>query len=106
MDFKQGGQILRRARKERGLTQEALAERADLSSNSVSRIERGLLLPALPTLVAMCNALEIGADAVLAPYLTVGTPIHWSPLAEKLKDVDPEKQRKIAAILDCLIETI
>ena len=57
MDFKQGGQAIQRIRKERGMTQEQLAEITDVASNSISRIERGLLMPALPTLIDICNAL-------------------------------------------------
>lgn len=106
MNFKQGGQAIQRLRKERGLTQEQLAELAGISSNSVSRIERGALIPALPTLIELCNALGVGADAILAAYLAADTPIQWTPLARKLEGIDLEKQRKIEAILDCLIETI
>ena len=64
MDFKQGGQAIRRIRKERGMTQEQLAEITNIASNSISRIERGLLVPALPTLIDICNALETGADSI------------------------------------------
>ena len=106
MDFKQGGQAIQRIRKERGMTQEQLAEITDVASNSISRIERGLLMPALPTLIDICNALGTGTDAILSAYVTVDTPIRWTPLAEKLGELDLEKQHKIEAILDCLIETI
>ena len=51
MDFKQGGQAIQRIRKERGMTQEQLAEITDVASNSIPRIERGLLMPALPTII-------------------------------------------------------
>jgi len=106
MDFKQGGQVIQRIRKERGMTQEQLGELVDVAPNSISRIERGLLIPALPTLVDICNALGTGADSILAAYVAVDTPIRWTPLAEKLEGVDLEKQHKIETILDCLIETI
>ena len=106
MDFKQGGQVIQRTRKERGMTQEQLAEKTDVSSNSISSIERGQLVPALSTLIDICNALGIGADAVLAAYISADTPIRWTPLAEKLAGIELEKQHKIEAILDCLIETI
>lgn len=66
MDFKQGGQAIQCIRKQRGMTQEQLAEAINIASNSVSRIERGLLVPALPTLIDICNALEVGADSILA----------------------------------------
>ena len=106
MDFMRGGQVIQRTRKERGLTQEELAEKINIASNSISRIERGMLLPALPTLVDICNALEIGADLVLASYLSANTPIRWTPLAEKLNGIDLEKQRKIETLWDCMIETL
>ena len=69
-------------------------------------IERGLLMPALPTLIDICNALGTGADSILSAYITQDTPIRWTPLAEKLGGLDLEKQHKIETILDCLIETI
>ena len=106
MDFKQGGQAIRRIRKERGMTQEQLAEITNIASNSISRIERGLLVPALPTLIDICNALETGADSILSAYIAEDTPIRWTPLAETLGGLDLEKQHKIEAVLNCLIETI
>ena len=106
MDFKQGGQAIQRIRKERGLTQEQLAEMTDVASNSISRIERGLLIPALPTLIDICNALGTSADSILAAYIASDTLIRWTPRAEKLGGLDLEKQHKIEAILDCLIETV
>ena len=106
MDFKRGGQAIQRIRKERGMTQEDLADKSGITSNTVSRIERGLLIPALPTLIDICNALGTGADSILAAYITADTPIRWSLLAKKLDGLDADKQDKIGTVLDCLIETI
>ena len=106
LDFKRGGQAIQRIRKERGMTQEDLADKSGITSNTVSRIERGLLIPALPTLIDICNALGTGADSILAAYITADTPIRWSLLAQKLNGLDADKQDKIETVLDCLIETI
>lgn len=106
MDFKRGGQVIQCIRKERGMTQEDLADKSGITSNTVSRIERGLLIPALPTLIDICNALGTGADSILAAYITADTPIRWSLLAQKLDGLESDKQDKIETILDCLIETI
>lgn len=106
MDFRYGGRAIQRIRKERGMTQEQLAEKVGIDPNSISRIERGRLIPALPTLIDICNALESGADSILAAYIAVDTPIRWTPLARKLEAVELEKQHKIETILDCLIGTI
>ena len=106
MDFKRGGQAIQRIRKERGMTQEDLADKSGITSNTVSRIERGLLIPALSTLIDICNALGTGADSILAAYITADTPIRWSLLAQKLNGLDADKQDKIETVLACLIETI
>lgn len=106
MDFKQGGQVIQRIRREQGLTQEQLGEMIGVASNSISRIERGLLIPALTTLIDICNALGTSADTILAAYIATDTPIRWTPLAEKLKSIELDKQHKIETILSCLIETI
>ena len=106
MDFKRGGQAIQRIRKEHGMTQEDLADKSGITSNTVSRIERGLLIPALPTLIDICNTLETGADSIWAAYITADTPIRWSALAQKLDGLEVDKQDKIETILDCLIDTI
>ena len=106
MDFRQGGQAIQRIRKERGMTQEQLGEKVGVDPNSISRIERGRLMPALPTLIDICNALGTGADSILAGYIAADTPIRWTHLADKLGEMDLEKQHKIETILDCLIGTL
>lgn len=106
MDFRAGGKALQLIRKKRGLTQEKLAELAGVTSNTVSRIECGALFPALDTLVELCNALHTSADSVLAPYIQADADVQWSPLAEKLGALPQEKQNKIVAILDFMIDTL
>lgn len=59
------GQRLRAARIVAGLSQEKLGRRADLTSMTVSRIERGLTWPSPPTLVALAGALEIPVAQLL-----------------------------------------
>ncbi|MCX4029754.1 helix-turn-helix transcriptional regulator [Endozoicomonas sp. SM1973] len=49
---------LRKIRKQRGMTQEALAEAANISPEYVSRIERGINKPSLKTLYDLSMALE------------------------------------------------
>lgn len=50
---------LRRLRDERGLTQEALAFRANVTLSTLRRIERGQSNPTWTTLVRIANALAI-----------------------------------------------
>jgi transcriptional regulator with XRE-family HTH domain len=60
------GQRVREHRRNRGLTQEALAEVLDLSVAYVSLIERGGRNPPYTTVVAIARALEIPASRIVA----------------------------------------
>jgi transcriptional regulator with XRE-family HTH domain len=62
------GQHLRTLRRERKLTQEALAERANLGVNIVGRLERALIAPGLVTILKLSVALGIPAKELLDPF--------------------------------------
>lgn len=53
------GKRVREVRLERGLTQEQLAETADVHPTFVSNLERGYSAPTLHTLMAIANALGV-----------------------------------------------
>ena len=53
------GEAIRASRKEAGLSQEGLAEKADLSTVFISRIERGVEWPSLDNLVKVAKALGV-----------------------------------------------
>jgi len=62
------GHRLRELRKERGLTQEALAESADLSGNYISDLELGLKVPSLTILVRLSQALGVATPDLLRDF--------------------------------------
>ena len=53
------GKAIRTLRKAQGLTQELLAEKADLHVNNISFVERGLNAPTLDTICALADALGV-----------------------------------------------
>ena len=53
------GRSIRRLRKQRGMSQEALAEACGLSRNYISDIERGVRNPGLLVMVALAKALKV-----------------------------------------------
>ena len=55
------GALLRRRRKEKGLTLRAVAERAGLSEGFLSQVENDVKSPSIDTLIGVCDA--IGTDA-------------------------------------------
>lgn len=62
------GRRLRELRQSRDLTQEALAEAADLSGNYVSDLELGLKVPSLTIIVRLSQALDIAASDLLTAF--------------------------------------
>lgn len=61
------GRVLRRHREAKGLTQQELAEAADLHLNYVSLLERGLRSPSLEVTIRLARGLgEEGASGLVA----------------------------------------
>jgi transcriptional regulator with XRE-family HTH domain len=57
--------ILREEREKRSLSMNALAERAGLSQQMVSYVEREMRNPSLETLLRLCGALQLQLSQVL-----------------------------------------
>lgn len=61
------GRHIQRLRRARGWTQEALAERSDVSVDTVRRLEHGAMAPNIDTLVRLCT----GLDLLVSTFFTV-----------------------------------
>jgi transcriptional regulator with XRE-family HTH domain len=62
------GIALRRARHERGFSQEALAGATGLSTNFVGEMERGLKAPGLGVIVRLARALDVSVHDLLVDF--------------------------------------
>jgi transcriptional regulator with XRE-family HTH domain len=62
------GKRLRRFREERGVSQERLANSADLTTSFVSNLERGTTVPSLTTILRLAMALEISPGELLTDF--------------------------------------
>lgn len=58
---------MRRARKERGFTQEELSDQSGISVRHIAKIEKGAINPSFEVLSALVTALGISFDAVFWP---------------------------------------
>ena len=65
LNYKLVGQRIRAMRKKRGMTQEQLAELAEISPQHCSGIETGAAKVSLPALVKIANALNASMDELL-----------------------------------------
>ena len=62
------GEAVRAKRKEAGFSQEKLAEKADLSTVFISRIERGKESPSVDNLVRIAKALGVRVRELVAEF--------------------------------------
>ena len=60
------GDLVRKIRQGRGLTQDLLAERSDLSVDAIRRLERGAFSPSLETLQKLSTGLELSLRTLFA----------------------------------------
>ena len=68
-DIKQRfGKAIRRRRRELDLSQEVLAERAELHRTYISSIERGTRNPSLDNIKRLADALDISVSQLFANY--------------------------------------
>ena len=65
IDYTQIGSHIRDARKALGLTQEAAAERCDITASYYGNLERGSRKMSLETLIKISYGLNISADTIL-----------------------------------------
>jgi transcriptional regulator with XRE-family HTH domain len=93
------GRRLRDLRKECDLTQEELAERAEISWHFLSSIERGQKGATVETLLALAKALDMSLSEL---FLDVdrGAPKEAKRLGSVLAGRSPEAQRTILAIVE------
>ena len=92
------------ARKARGLTQEDLADRAQVSPTHISVLERGVKLPNLDTFIAIANALQVSADELLQDVVDKSVLSRANALTEQIAAQPLPVQRKIVRALQAFLE--
>lgn len=104
MPYAQIGKNIRKYRKQRGLTQEQLAEMSNLSTNYLGSIERGEKALTLKTLIGIVDALNITADMLLCDTIQNGYKIKSSMITEKLEKLSASERNKILKMIDIMLE--
>lgn len=99
IDYPAIGIRIRKYRQDRGLTQENVSERANLTPAHYSHIERGHTKPSLLTLVCIANALDVSIDDLLCDNLSKSTHVRVKDINELLADCSSVE---IKALVDVL----
>lgn len=95
LDYNIIGERLKKARTDKGLTQEKLAEKLDVSIAFLSRIERGSSHISLKRLSQICDILQISEGSILNGSSNNSNSYLSSEFGELLKNATPEKQKLI-----------
>ena len=94
------GNRIKTARLEKGFTQNALAQCADVSNVYLGEIERGLKMPSLNSFIKIIQALDISADYILRDEVASGERYIYDEIAAKMRDLTPKQRKTAADILD------
>lgn len=98
--LQQVGKRLYERRKQLRMTQEELAERVGITSQTISTAELGKKAMRADTIIRVCNALNVSAD-----YLLFGnvSPQDISILSQKVSQLSPEQYRHLEDAIDSFI---
>ena len=100
------GRRIKEARAKRGLTQEQLAERTDITIVYLSELERGVKLPSLTVFVNIAEALHVSTDPLLRDDLETGKEYIYDDLTKKLERLSPKQRIAVADIVDAYIRNL
>ena len=96
MDQIKIGKFIFNCRKEKGLTQEQLAEKLGVTSKSISRWENGNTMPDYSLLKDLCNELDINVNELLSGEKIKGNKSEEN-LIKLRKQID--KRKKVLTII-------
>jgi len=110
------GSAARAARQRARLTQADVAERLGIASEVYGRLERGLMLPSVPTLRKLCLVLSVSADELLGvrepdgslvaePPPTYGESPELRRLIRRAQQLDRRKLRLLVLLAAALSDS-
>ena len=100
------GRRIKEARTKRGLTQEQLAEKAEITVVYLSELERGVKLPSLTVFVSIAETLHVSTDSLLRDDLETGKEYIYNDLTKKLERLTPKQRIAVTEIVDAYIRNL
>ena len=121
------GENIKLFRKLRGLTQERLSKKANLSRSYLADVERDRYNPSVDTLQAIARALSVGVNDLLGPSIEASSSVQSikdasentydykkdqsippavKDLLDKLSSYLPEEQERIIKLINSLFELL
>ena len=104
IDYKEIGRRIARRRKELGLKQFEVEERADLSQKYLSNIERSISIPSIEVIMRLAAALDTTPDEFLVGTLHQKPDKEWKNISELLRNMSPAQLSMAKSFLTWLSE--
>ncbi|KIL37756.1 hypothetical protein SD71_03240 [Cohnella kolymensis] len=98
------GNRIRKAREDKGITQEILAESMDVSNAYISKIERGRTPVNLDNLDKICAVLETSPEYILHGTNTSTDEYMRNEIIDMLQGCSAEKIKLIAQVIKPIVE--
>ena len=102
LDFIHIGQKIKEIRLSKGLTQEYIANMADVNTSHISNIENNRVKISLPTLVHICNALDTTVDYILSDEYNDAASAVDMMILNELKRCDKDTKERVLKIIQIL----
>ena len=106
VDYDAIGLRIKIARIKAKITQEALADKAELTAAHVSNIETGNTKLSLPTIIKIANALSVSVDELLCDNVVQSNHVFNKEAQEVLADCTPYDVRILVDILKASKEAL
>ena len=97
------GKTIKKLRKLHNISQEKLAERAELSQQQISRIELGLNTPKIETLIKLSEALHVSIDVIINTN-NKGMDRRDLMILERIKLLNEGDRNKVLGYIDALLD--
>lgn len=99
IDYKLIGDRIKKARKGKGMTQDILAERLNVSIGYVSQVERGITKISLDLLGAISSVLDCDVASLISESAVGYNGYMEAEIAEEIKNMDNKKRRYIYEVI-------
>ena len=105
LDYKLLGQRIRKARQNKKMTLEALAEACGLSTAHIGHIERGTRIPSLDALYQLASVLQVSTDSLLLDSICDTRQV-FTAISASLTGKSDAQVRKFTAAVKALADSI
>ncbi len=99
------GERIRKARKQKNLTQEQLAEACDLSTAHIGHIERGTRALSIESLITISEVLNVSTDYLLLD-VSNSADRKLSSILNAIDNVTNDKHNRLYSVIKILAENI